>query len=72
MFQCDPERVRNLAVGSCEVAGRVPVARRLVQSFYGFEDDRLRQTIAGLGASLVHDFDGDVMTVDRACDPSPQ
>ena len=48
LFRCDPEWVHNLTVGSCELAGRVPLVNRLLHGVYGFENARLCQTIAGL------------------------
>jgi dihydroorotate dehydrogenase len=48
LFRLDPERAHNLALRSCELAGRFDVARRAARSAFGFRDERLRVSCGGL------------------------
>lgn len=48
LFRLDPERAHNLAVRSCELAGRFDVVRRAARGAFGVRDDRLRVECAGL------------------------
>jgi dihydroorotate dehydrogenase (fumarate)/dihydroorotate dehydrogenase len=48
LFRLDPERAHNLALRSCELAGRFDVVRRAARSAFGFRDDRLRVECGGL------------------------
>lgn len=48
LFQTDPERMHNAAIRACELAGGSSLARRAASSLWSFQDDRLRQTIAGI------------------------
>jgi dihydroorotate dehydrogenase len=48
LFRLDPERAHNLALRSCEVAGRFELTRRAARRAYGFHDERLRVDCGGL------------------------
>jgi dihydroorotate dehydrogenase len=49
LFRLDPERAHNLALRSCELAGRLELTRRAAQRAFGFRDERLRVSCGGLG-----------------------
>ena len=48
LFRLDAERAHNLALRSCELAGRFEVTRRAARSAFGFRDARLRVSCGGL------------------------
>jgi dihydroorotate dehydrogenase len=48
LFRLDPERAHNLALRSCELAGRSEIARRVAQRTFGFRDERLRVSCGGI------------------------
>ncbi len=48
LFRLDPERAHNLALRSCELAGRFEVGRRAARHAFGFRDERLRVSCGGL------------------------
>jgi dihydroorotate dehydrogenase len=48
LFRIDPERAHDLALRTCELAGRFEVVRRAARSSFGFRDERLRVACGGL------------------------
>jgi dihydroorotate dehydrogenase (fumarate)/dihydroorotate dehydrogenase len=48
LFRLDAERAHDLAVRTCELAGRLPLARRGARRAFGFSDSRLCVECAGL------------------------
>ena len=48
LFRLDPERAHNLAMRSCELAGRFELTRRAARNAFGFRDERLRVRCGGL------------------------
>ncbi len=48
LFRLDAERAHNLALRSCELAGRFEFTRRAARSAFGFRDERLRVECGGL------------------------
>ena len=48
LFRLDAERAHNLALRSCELAGRFEFTRRAARSAFGFRDERLRVDCGGL------------------------
>jgi dihydroorotate dehydrogenase len=48
LFRLDAERAHDLALRASELSGRSTLTRRLAQRAYGFRDERLRVTVAGM------------------------
>jgi len=48
LFRLDAERAHNLALRSCEHAGRFELTRRTARSVFGIRDERLRVDCGGL------------------------
>ncbi len=48
LFTMDAERIHNLTLRACEIAGSSGWIRRAARASFGFHDPRLSQTIAGI------------------------
>jgi len=48
LFAMNPERIHNLTLRSCEIAGAFDWIRRAARARWSFRDPRLSQTIAGI------------------------
>jgi dihydroorotate dehydrogenase len=51
LFRCDPERVHNLALVACRVAGRLPPVRSALRRCLDVQDASLRTDLGGLPIS---------------------
>src|SRR5687768_106088 len=48
LFRLDPERVHDSTIALCEGLGRSAALTRAASRIYGYEDARLRSSVAGI------------------------